>query len=84
MLVNETYYNGESISDVIRIQFHRIQYFSIWSPGFLLSSPGLSNASPSTSPGFLRVRVRSAFRSMPHSLIRSMKHLNVNVLHFQL
>ena len=30
---------------------------SIWSPDFLLSSPGFSNASPSTSPGFSRVRV---------------------------
>ena len=57
MLVNETYYTGESIPAVIRIQFHRIQYFSIWSPGFLLSSPGFSNASPSTSPGFSQVRV---------------------------
>ena len=51
------HYTGESIPDVIRIQFHRIQHFSIWSPGFLLSSPGFSNASPSTSPGFSRVRV---------------------------
>ena len=57
MSVNETHYTGESISDVIRIQFHRIQHFSIWSPDFLLSSPGFSNVSPSTSPGFSRVRV---------------------------
>ena len=57
MLVNETHYTGESISDVIRIQIDRIQYFSIWSPGFLMSSPGFSNASPSTSPGYSRVRV---------------------------
>ena len=58
MLVNESIMDtGESIPDVIRIQFHRIQYFSIWSPGFLLSSPGFSNASPSRSPGFSRVRV---------------------------
>ena len=57
MLVNETHYTGESIPAVIRIQFLRIQYFSIWSLGFLLSSPGFSNASPSTSPGFSQVRV---------------------------
>ena len=38
------------IPDVIRIQFHQTKYFSIWSPGFRLSSPGFSNAGPSTSP----------------------------------
>ena len=65
MLVNETYYTGESIPDVIRIQFHRIQHFSIWSPGFLLSSPGFSNASPSTSPGFSRVQVSSGPSTSP-------------------
>ena len=41
--------------------------FSIWSPGFLLSSPSFLNASPSTSPGFSRVRVfpESGFSSGP-------------------
>ena len=65
------------IPDVIRIQFHRTKYFSIWSPGFLLSSPGFSNACPGTSPGFfesgfssrVRVRVRSGFRSMPRGIV---------------
>ena len=48
MLVNETQNTGGSIPDVIRIQ-----YFTIWSPGFQLLSPGFSNVSPITSSGFL-------------------------------
>ena len=65
------------IPDVIRIQFHRTKYFSIWSPGFLLSSPGFSNAGPSTSPGFSRVRV---FFSSPSPVrVSKYAHLKVSI-----
>ena len=66
------------IQDVIRIQFHRTKHFSIWSPGFLLSSPGFSNGGPSASPGFSRVRV--FFSGPSPSPVRVSKYAHTEAL----